>query len=177
MMRTTIVAVLLATSGIAYAQPAATTDGGTSRANAADAAASSPRPSSSLVYVEALGKAGPYGLGYEHAITRRLALGAVWSYASLRGHQLYTVASYVHVTALARGRHALFGELGAAFVLSRVPSPVPEWDGMSDSGLGGQATVGWEWRPAPIVVRTYLGGAVGEGGAAPFGGLLLGVAL
>lgn len=169
-MRSTIALAILAASPVAHADEV--------QGSAPHVAkAAQPSRAAHLIYVEALGKAGAYGLGYEYAITPRLAIGTVWSYASLRDHQLYTVASYVHVRALARGRHALFGELGAAFVLSHVPSPVPEWDGMSDSGLGGQATLGWEWRPEPIVVRTYLGGAVGEGGVAPFGGLLLGVAL
>lgn len=129
------------------------------------------------VYAEALGKAGPYGVGYEYAITKRLALGVVGSYAVVSDQQLTTVAPYVHADFLRGARHSMYGDFGIIFVHSKIPSPVPEWDGMSESGAGGQATLGWEWRPWRLVVRTSLGLALGEGGLAPFLGFAVGARL
>lgn len=130
-----------------------------------------------LVYGEALGKAGPYGLGWELGLTRRLAVGAAASFAIVRDQQLYTVAPYVHATIAGAHRHALFGELGLAIAHSRLPSPVPEWDGMTDTGIGVQGGLGYEYRRGRIVGRGALGVAAGSGGIAPFGGLALGVRL
>jgi len=133
--------------------------------------------SSLVVYAELLGKGGPWGVGVEGWISRRIGVGAVASVAVLRQQQLYTFAPYVHVT-LARGRHnGVFGELGAVLVHSRVPSPVPSWNGTSDTGGGGIATVGWEWMGRIVVVRAYLAIEVGEGGVAPWTGFVLGVQL
>ena len=129
------------------------------------------------VYAEALGKAGPYGLGYELGITPRLALGIAASYAVIRDQQLTTIAPYVHADLIRGRRHSMYGDFGIIFVHSRIPSPVPEWDGMSESGAGGQVTLGWEWRPWRLVVRTSLGVAAGEGGVAPFLGLAVGARL
>lgn len=129
------------------------------------------------IYAEAFGKAGPYGLGYELGITSRLALGVAASFAVVRDQQLTTVAPYVHADLIRGKRHAMFGDFGLIIVHSRIPSPVPEWDGMSDSAAGGQASLGWEWRPGRLVVRTSMGLAVGEGRPAPFFGIALGARL
>ena len=128
-----------------------------------------------LVYVELLGKGGPYGLGFERTITGRLALGAVVSYAVIRDQHLATAAPYLHATIGRRGRHALFGELGAVLVHSRIPSPVPGWDGMSDTGGGGVVTLGYELAARRVVLRAYLAGMAGEGGVAPWLGVAFGV--
>jgi len=155
-----------ASSSLAYADDAITKRAGT------DAL---PRHT---VYAEAMGKGGLYGVGYELGITRGLALGVAASYVELRDQQITTVAPYVHADLLRGRKHSLYTDVGLIVVHSRVPSPVPEWDGMSDSGAGGQATVGWEWRPASrLVTRTSLGFAVGEGGLAPFLGLAVGAHL
>lgn len=129
------------------------------------------------LYAEALGKAGPYGLGVERGIAPQLALGVAASFAIVRDQQLATVAPYVHLDVLRGARHSLFADVGLVVVHSRLPSPVPEWDGMTDTGAGGQATLGWEARPGRMLVRTSLGVAVGEGGVAPFLGLALGARL
>ena len=129
------------------------------------------------VYAEAFGKAGPYGLGYELGITPRLALGIAASYAVIRDQQLSTVAPYVHGDLLRGKRHSMYLDVGLIVVHSRIPSPVPEWDGMSETGAGGQATLGWEWRPWKLVMRTSLGVAAGEGGVAPFLGYAIGARL
>lgn len=127
-----------------------------------------------LVYVEALGKAGAYGVGYERAITRRLALGVAGSFLVLRGQQIATASPYLHATLLAGRRHSLFGELGAVLVHSRIPSPVDDWNGISETGGGGVAAVGWQRASRHVVVRTQLSVLAGEGGAAPWGGVAIG---
>jgi hypothetical protein len=126
-----------------------------------------------LVYVELLGKGGAYGIGYERAITKRLAIGALGSFAILRGQQLTTVSPYIHATLLGR-EHALFGELGAVLVHSRIPSPVDDWEGLSDTGAGGVATLGYERGARHVVVRAYGAVMVGEGGAAAWAGVAVG---
>ncbi len=130
-----------------------------------------------FVYAELLGKGGPWGVGVERQLAPRLALGAVVSAAVIRDQQLYTVAPYVHTTIGRRRGHALFGELGAALVHSRISSPVPMWTGTSDTGAGGIAALGWEYARARLGVRAYLAAALGEGGLAPFAGVAIGARL
>ena len=127
-----------------------------------------------FVYVEALGKAGLYGVGYERTLTARLSLGVAGSYAVIRDQQLTTVSPYVHGTLIRGTRHALFMELGVTFVHSRLPSPVDDWDGMSDSGAGGFASLGWERSGDHVVVRTSASVVAGEGGIAPWLGVAIG---
>ena len=130
-----------------------------------------------VVYVEAFGKAGAYGLGYEHGITPKLSLGLEASYVDLSDQRITTVVPYVHAEWLHGKRHSLVSDFGLVVVNSRIPSPVPEWNGMSETGAGGAATLGWEWHPAKLVVRTSGGVAAGEGGIAPFFGLAVGAKL
>jgi len=139
-------------------------------------AAASPAPArpKDIVYVEAFGKGGVYGIGVEHGITPRLSLGVVGSLISIRGQQIGTAAGYVHARLASRGRHALFGELGAVLVHSRIASPVASWDGMSDTGGGGVAGVGWEHAGRHLILRAQGSVLVGEGGVAPWGGIAIG---
>lgn len=139
------------------------------------AAPASAEPASpQLFLVELGGKGGAYGVGYERAITDRLSFGAVASFAVLRDQQITTVSPYLHATLLGR-RHALFGELGAVLVHSRIPSPVPDWDGMTDTGGGGVATLGYERAGRHLAFRAYGAVLAGEGGVAPWLGFAIGV--
>ncbi|MBA2543359.1 MAG: hypothetical protein H0V17_27205 [Deltaproteobacteria bacterium] len=138
-------------------------------------ATSDSQPTRTLVYVEALGKAGAYGVGVERPITPRLALGGAVSWIALRGQQIATVSPYLHATLVRRGNHALFGELGAVLVHSKIVSPVASWDGMSDTGGGGVAGLGWERGGKRFVFRAQGSVLVGEGGVAPWLGLAIGV--
>jgi hypothetical protein len=127
------------------------------------------------VYVELLGKGGLYGVGYEYAIAPWLGFGGAASFAQVRGEQTFTVSPYLHLTALAGGRHALFGEVGAILAHARVPSPVMGWGGASDTGGGGFAALGWEYRRRHVVLRTSAAIVAGEGGVAPMLGFAIGV--
>jgi hypothetical protein len=130
-----------------------------------------------VVYVEALGKAGPYGLGYEHAIMKRISIGAAASFISLEGQQLYTFAPYLHGTLLGEHRHALFTELGAVIAHSRIPSPVDDWDGMTDTGSGGFLSLGYEYTRGHFLVRASGAVVAGEGGLGPMLGIAIGAHL
>ncbi len=133
-----------------------------------------PEAPPNTVYVELLGKAGAYGLGYERQITDRLSLGAAASYAEVREQQIATVAPYVHARLLGR-TDQLFTEVGAIFAHTRIPSPVPEWDGMSDSGGGGFASLGWQHSWQHVIIRATGSVLVGEGRATPWVGVAFGV--
>ena len=141
------------------------------------AAIAAPARADNLVYGELLGKGGPWGLGFEHAIAPRIGIGAVGSIAVLESQQLYTFAPYVHITIAGGARHRLFTEVGAELVHSRVPSPVPSWDGTSETGAGGLLTAGWEIAGSRLVTRVYGAVEAGEGGVAPWLGVVFGVRL
>ncbi|MDX2089808.1 MAG: hypothetical protein SFX73_18270 [Kofleriaceae bacterium] len=146
-------------------------------AHADEVHATAPRseaPSRHLFYGELFGKGGLYGIGYELAITPRLSLGAAGSFAVVREQQLLTLAPYVHATIVRGVKNALFAELGAAFVHSRIPSPVDDWDGMTDSGGGGFASLGWERATQHVVFRTSGSVVAGEGGVTPWLGFAIG---
>jgi hypothetical protein len=128
-----------------------------------------------VLYVEAGGKAGAYGVGYEYAITRSLSLGASASFVPLRGQQIATAVPYLHATLYAGRRNSLYGELGAALVYSRIPSPVMSWNGASETGAGGVGGIGWEQTRKRLVLRAGFNLVVGEGGVAPWGGFAIGL--
>ncbi len=128
-----------------------------------------------LIYVEALGKGGAYGVGYEHTLTGRLSLGIAASFVSVSGQQVYTAAPYLHATVVGSTRHALFSEIGAILAHSRIPSPVEDWDGMTDTGGGGFLSAGYEYRRGRVVLRASGAIVAGEGGLGPMIGLALGV--
>ena len=134
-----------------------------------------PERSGHLVYVEGLGKGGLYGVGYEHAITQRLSLGVAGSFALLSDQRVTTIAPYVHGTIAGGARHALFTEVGAVLAHSHLPSPVEGWDGMSESGGGGFASLGWEYSRRHLVLRASGALVVGEGGIGPMIGFAIGV--
>jgi hypothetical protein len=131
-------------------------------------------PSQHLVYAELFGKGGLYGVGYEYAVTPWLGFGGAASYIEMRDQQLFTVSPYLHVTALAGTRHAMFAEVGGILAHSRVPSPVMNWDGVSDTGSGGFVSLGWEYRRRHLVLRTSGAIVAGEGGIAPMLGFAIG---
>ena len=128
-----------------------------------------------LFYGELLGKAGEYGVGYELALSPRLALGAAGSFAGVRDQRLATFAPYLHLTLLAHHTHALFAELGAVVTHSKVPSPVSSWDGMTATGGGGFASIGYQHATRHLVMRATGSAIVGEGGIGPAVGFTIGI--
>lgn len=128
------------------------------------------------LYVEALGKGGVYGIGYDLQLRGWLGVGAVASVVPLDGQRVYSLTPYVSVYPVGRGRHRWFVDAGAQLNRLVTPSPVPEWDGESETGIGGEISTGYEYR-GPMFVRAYGMGVVGKNGVAPWFGLSIGFTL
>jgi hypothetical protein len=127
-----------------------------------------------VLYVEALGKGGAYGVGYEHGIARHISAGAAASFMSIEGQHVYTIAPYLHARVLGERRHRMFAEVGAVLAHSRIPSPVDDWDGMAETGTGGFLSLGYEYARGHLVMRASAAVVAGEGGLAPMIGLAIG---
>jgi hypothetical protein len=131
------------------------------------------RRSRHAVYVELLGRGGLWGAGYDYAILPRLALGAIGAFQVHDGERLTTFSPYLTWYPLGSGHHRLFAQGGPQVVHLATPSPVPEWDGKSEHGVGAQVAVGWEYRDG-FLLRTFAMATAGKGGAAPWVGVNLG---
>lgn len=125
------------------------------------------------VYVELLGRAGMWGLGYEYRRDARWSLGGAVSALEVDGRLTVTASPYVGLELATRGRHAWLAQAGAQLTHERIRSPVPEWDGDSATGIGAQLATGYEYR-GPVLVRASLMLVAGRGGVAPWGGLTMG---
>lgn len=97
------------------------------------------------IYVDVLGKAGLWGLGYDWR-HRWFAIGATASYFSFDGDRITNFAPYVAAYPIGRGRHHGFIQLGPTVSRRTTPSPVAEWDGMTTTQLGGELCAGYEYR-------------------------------
>jgi hypothetical protein len=122
--------------------------------------ASADEPRRHAVYAELFGKGGLWGLGYDAHLTKRIAIGAVASFYVLGGDRYTTVSPYVAAYPLG-DRHRWFVQLGPQFVRRSTPSPVPEWDGMSENAFGGELSSGYEYRNG-VLVRLYAMAAIGD---------------
>ena len=89
----------------------------------------------------------------------------------LRGEEIETATGYAHVSI---ARHA-FAELGAIVARHHVRSPVMDWSGTSDTGLGVFAALGYQRDWKRLVFRGSLAADVGRGGIEPTVGLAIGV--
>src|SRR5882724_9779231 len=127
-----------------------------------------------LIYVELLGKAGAYGVGYEYSLMPRLSFGGAASYAVLGDQRITTAAPYVHSTLLGTGHHRMFGELGAIVAHSHIPSPVSDWKGMTSTGTAGFLSLGYEHSRKHVVLRASGSIVAGDGGLGPMVGLSIG---
>lgn len=119
------------------------------------------------LYFEVLGKGGLWGLGYVRHIAPRVQLGAVGSGVSLEGERAVTFNPYLGFYIVHHGRSAWFADLGAQFAHVWSVSPVPEWSGSSDSGVGGFLSTGYEFR-SRVIVRVFVHGVAGKGGVLPW---------
>jgi hypothetical protein len=132
--------------------------------------------SDDLIYVEALGKLGLYGLGYERQLHRWVSAGIAGSVYGASGRTGVATSAYVGLGSALRGRHRWFAQLGPQLVHEREPA-VPGFDGLSTTALGGQITGGYEYRADRWLIRGHAVLAIGRGGVAPWAGASFGVRL
>jgi hypothetical protein len=125
------------------------------------------------VYLELLGKGGLYGVGYDHALADRLALGGAVSFLVVDDERVLTLAPYVGTYPWAGRRSALLVQVGAQIVRVTIPSHVRGFSGASSTGLGGQFSIGYELR-APVLFRAVATGVGGRGGFRPWVGIAMG---
>lgn len=126
------------------------------------------------LYVELLGKGGTWGLGYSHQVYRRFAIGMLGSYSVLDGQRMLTMSPSVTAYPVGVRRHRLFVDVGPQLVYLQTPSPVPEWMGTSEIGVGGQLSTGYEHRGDHVFMRAFVMGVAGKSGVAPWLGMDLG---
>jgi len=124
-------------------------------------------------YVEALGKGGLWGIGYAYHLRPWLALGAVGSYSVVDGQRLTMISPYAELYPVRRGHHGWFVDVGPQIAHLATPSPVPEWSGTSDTGLGAELSTGYEYR-SRLLIRVFGMVAAGKKGVVPWLGLDLG---
>jgi len=125
------------------------------------------------LYVELLGKGGTWGLGYSHQVHERFAIGAVGSFSVIDAQRMLTLSPSVTAYPVGVRRHRLFVDVGPQLVYLQTPSPVPEWMGTSEFGVGGQMSTGYEYRGA-VFSRVFVMGVLGKSGVAPWLGMDLG---
>lgn len=154
------VLLVILTMQSAYAEPSSTT-------------ATSGAPGKNAIYVELLGKGGTWGLGYSHLFHRRFAVGAVGSYTVLSDQRMLSFSPSLTAYPVGVRSHRLFVDVGPQFVRLTTPSPVPEWMGKSENGIGAQLSAGFEYRGA-IFARLFVMGVAGKSGVAPWLGMDLG---
>jgi hypothetical protein len=128
-------------------------------------------------YIELLGKGGLWGLGYDFQLLGHVAIGGTASaYTVGAREQVFTLSPYLTGYLAGSARHRWFMQIGPQIVHLRRASPVPEWPGQSSTGLGGELSTGYELR-GRVLLRLFVMGAVGRGGAAPWLGMSLGFTL
>lgn len=127
-----------------------------------------PRPASAdSVYVEVLGKGGLWGVGYGHTLRDDVGLGVVGSFTVLDGQRIASVSPFLTFAPIGNQRHRWFVDVGPQLVHVSTPSPVPEWSGASETGLGAVVASGYELRTR-VVVRLFAMAVGGKSGFAPW---------
>lgn len=163
------VVVLLTSPALAASLPA----------RADSAAPSDPRSPQRVhrhaLYVDALGRGGLWGLGYDYQLTGRFAVGATGSFHSLDAQRVWNVSPYLsfYPASSNSGHHRWLLQAGPQFLRTSTASPVPEWDGMSAYKLSAVAATGYEYR-SRFLFRAYGMAAIGAGGVTPWVGFSLG---
>jgi hypothetical protein len=156
---------------VAVAGPAATAE--PDDALHAAPAAAPPASHRHAVFVEALGKSGLWGLGYDYQLGRRFAVGGVASFYVLNGERVTSISPYAAAYPLGTGHHRLFVQLGPQLVRLSTPSPVPEWNGAASTGVGAELSSGWEYRDH-VLVRLFGMATASRRGVQPWLGASLG---
>lgn len=126
------------------------------------------------VYVEAFGRGGLGGVGYDYQLSERWSIGATLSGYQIYGQKVLSAAPYLGFYVLHGEHHSWFTQLGPQLSRVSAKSPTPSWDGVSRTGLGAQLSTGWEYRNR-LVIRTFATLTVGKGGLAPWAGTSIGV--
>ncbi len=126
------------------------------------------------IYGELLGKGGLFGLGYDYKFHARLAAGSALSFYVVDGQRVFALSPYLAVYLLGRDAHTWFVHVGPQVVSVTTPSPVPEWSGHATLGLGAEASSGYEYRGARLLLRAYVMVSAGAGGVEPWLGLDVG---
>jgi hypothetical protein len=121
------------------------------------------------LYLEAFGKGGVWGVGYDHRLDERFRVGIVGSAEGFSGENYVTIAPYVGLSILRHGRSSWFADFGGQVAYVWSESPVPEWDGDSSAGIGGIVSTGYEFR-GRLLFRLYVHGVIGKGGLLPWAG-------
>ncbi|MCP4447242.1 MAG: hypothetical protein GY811_18125 [Myxococcales bacterium] len=154
-------ATVICVSKPGRASPNPTTPGGESQ-----------RPHS--VHAEYLGRGGLYGIGYSYNLDRYFMVTAVASFYKLEGEYHATASPSLGYYLFRRSRHRIYSDLGPRYAMAHMSSPVPRWPGSTSHGLGGQISVGYEYRNR-VVIRNSLSVLFGKYGATPWGGSSIGV--
>jgi hypothetical protein len=125
------------------------------------------------IYFEVLGKGGLWGVGADYKLDDRWRIGAVVSASRLDGETLTSFTPYLAGSLVASRHHAWYVDAGPHIAHLSMPSPVPEWHGMSSTGVGLDVSTGYEWRDR-FVVRVFAMAAIGGGGVEPWLGASIG---
>lgn len=128
------------------------------------------------IAIEALGKGGLWGLGYDSQLTERIGLGVVGSYYVLDGTQFLSFSPYVTLYPFIAGSNRGLIQLGPQFLRQSISSPVPEWTGTSSNRFGGELSIGYEHN-GHLIFRVYGMLSFGQSGIAPWIGTSLGISL
>lgn len=125
-------------------------------------------------YVEALGRGGLWGLGYDYYFGERVALGGTTSYYQIDGQRFFSLAPYLSFYPVQQGKHRMLLQAGPQMLRKTVISPVPEWSGKTTLGFTATVAVGYEYR-SDFLVRVYGMAAWGSEGLTPWLGASFGV--
>lgn len=127
-----------------------------------------------LVYLEAFGKFGLYGVGVERRYHRWLTLGSAFSFSRASERTIIGSSLYLGTGSAIRGKHRWFAQLGHLMSYEREPS-APGFQGLTRIGHGLHVTAGYEYRGDRWVVRGHAVMTAGRGGVAPWAGSSVGV--
>ena len=135
-------------------------------------AATAERPRQAA-YVELFGKGGLGGVGYDIELHDRLGVGGAASFYVLDDERILSLSPYLTTWILGDDHHRWFVHAGPQIVRVTVRSPVPEWPGATQTGVGFEMSSGWEFR-CRAVVRVFGMFTAGKGGWGPWLGVSLG---
>jgi hypothetical protein len=128
------------------------------------------------LYVELMGKGGLYSVGYDYALLPWLAAGSSLSYLQIDGQHIVTLSPYVNLYPVGGAVDALLLQLGPQLVHLSLESEVEGWAGAKATGLGGQVSLGYEYRRR-FLLRAVATLTFGQHGVAPWVGVSLGWSL